>query len=109
MPTTVEETKTLTIEGTVVEMRPLKIKRLREFMKRFGDLTGVSDDNDASLGVIMDCCVIAMKQYNEELTSLDYLEENLDINEVYLIIEAASGIKMTDQGNPVAVETLGMS
>ena len=44
-----------------------------------------------------------MEQYSPELADSAVLEEILDMDEIYEIIEAAAGIKM-DQGNVQTVE-----
>ena len=110
VPTTVETTKTLNIDDKTIELRPLKIKRLREFMKEFDKITKVGSDNDKSLDVLLRCCSIAMKQYDPSLVDIDALEELLDISDVYLIVEAATGIRLGDgAGNPIAAAQGGTS
>ena len=97
MATTVNEKKTVTlIDGTKIEVRPLKISLLREFMKKFEGIAAVADDNDKSMNLLMECVQIAMRQYKPELADdLDVLEENLDLPTVYKIVEEASGITMS--------------
>lgn len=99
MATTVEKTKTIDIEGERIEMRPLKIKRLRVFMRKFDALKETGDDNDKSLDVMLELCAIAMEQHQPELADVERLEEILDIDDIYLIVEASSGIKLGDSGN----------
>lgn len=98
MATTVHEEKTVTlIDGTKVKVRPLKVSLLRPFMKTFEGLGKVQEDNDKSMTVLIDCVQIAMKQYKPELADdIAALEDNLDLPTVYEIIEAASGINLTD-------------
>ena len=100
MATTVYETDTITlIDGSVVEVRPLKISLLREFMKKFEGIAKVAEDNDKSMDLLMACVQIAMKQYKPELAAdAKALEENLDLPTVYKIVEAASGINVSDTG-----------
>jgi len=97
MATTVNEKKTVTlIDGTKVEVRPLKISLLREFMKRFEGIAAVAEDNDKSMNLLMECVQIAMRQYKPELADdKEGLEENLDLPTVYKIVEEASGINMS--------------
>ena len=96
MATTVNETKELTlIDGTTINVRPLKISLLRKFMKEFEKVAGVSNDNDKSMDVLMKCVQIAMEQYNPDLaTDLAKLEESLDLPTVYKIVEEAAGITL---------------
>lgn len=90
-------TKKITlIDGTSVDVRPLKISLLKPFMKRFQDLAGVSEDNDESMNVLLDCVEIAFKQYLKEDITREALEENIDLPTVYEVIDAASGIQLTD-------------
>jgi hypothetical protein len=98
MATTVHEERTVTlIDGTKVKVRPLKVSLLRPFMKSFEGLGAVQADNDKSMDVLVNCVQIAMKQYKPELADdLEKLEDLLDLPTVYEIIEAASGINLTD-------------
>jgi hypothetical protein len=91
--------KVTLIDGTTVEVRPLKISLLKPFMKRFADLAGVSEDNDQSMDVLLDCVEIAFKQYMKEEITREALEENIDLPTVYEVIDAASGIQLTDQAS----------
>jgi hypothetical protein len=93
MTTTINEKKTVTLmDGTEVEVRPLKISLLRDFMKQFETLASVAEDNEKSMNVLMECVQIAMKQYMPELAAdAKKLEENLDLPTVYKIVEEASG------------------
>lgn len=98
MATTVHEEKEITlIDGTKVKIRPLKISLLRQFMKKFEGLAEVQSDNDKSMTLLMECVQIAMKQYKPELgDNLEKLEEVLDLPTVYQIVEAASGVNLSD-------------
>ena len=98
MATTVHEERVVTlIDGTKVKVRPLKVSLLRPFMKSFEGLGAVQADNDKSMDVLVSCVQIAMKQYKPELAdNLEKLEDLLDLPTVYEIIEAASGINLTD-------------
>lgn len=103
MATTVNEKKVLTlIDGTQLEVRPLKISLLREFMKKFEQIAKVADNNDKSMDILMECVQIAMRQYNPELAvDAKTLEDNLDLPTVYKIVEEASGVNMTTINNIV--------
>ena len=66
-------------------------------LKKFESITEVSADNNKSMDVLMQCVQIAMKQYKPELAAdAKSLEETLDLPTVYKIVEAASGINMSD-------------
>jgi len=100
MATTVYEPKTVAlIDGTKVEVRPLKISLLREFTKKFEGIEAVADDNDKSMTILLECVQIAMKQYKPELAlDIKVLEDNIDLPTVYQIIEAASGTNLDASG-----------
>ena len=96
MTTTINEEKTITlIDGTTINVRPLKISLLRDFMKKFDAISAVADDNDKSMNLLMECVQIALKQYKPEIaTDVKALEELIDLPTVYQIVEEASGIKL---------------
>lgn len=98
MATTVNEEKTVTlIDGTKIKVRPLKISLLRPFMKKFDGVAAVAEDNEKSMDILMECIQIAMQQYKPEIAEdLAALEENMDLQMVYRIIEEASGVKLGD-------------
>jgi hypothetical protein len=98
MATTINEAKTVSlIDGTKIEVRPLKISLLRKFMAKFDEIAKVAEDNDKSMTVLVACVQIAMQQYKPELAEkVEELEELLDLPTVYKIVEEASGIKLGD-------------
>ena len=106
MATTKYEAEKLTlIDGTEIEVRPLKISLLRPFMKKFEGVAAVADDNEKSMTILVECVQIAMKQYKPELAEdAAKLEEVLDLPTVYKIVEAASGARLgTDLDNIGAI------
>jgi inhibitor of KinA sporulation pathway (predicted exonuclease) len=98
MATTINETTDIVlIDGTTISVRPLKISLLREFMKKFEGIAKVAEDNEKSMNLLMECVQIAMKQYKPELSGdIASLEDNIDLPTVYQIVEAASGVKLSD-------------
>jgi hypothetical protein len=104
MATAVYETIEIELlDGTQVKMRPLKISLLRDFMKKFAEISEVADDNDQSMDILLDCVQIAMKQYAPDLSvDRERLEDCIDLPSVYKVVEAASGIKFDDSGNLTA-------
>jgi hypothetical protein len=109
MATSVYETiEVELLDGTKVTMKPLKISLLRDFMKEFqkiSDIT-IAEDNVKSMDLLLDCAVIAMKQYNAELADKKKLEEIIDLPTVYKVIEVAAGIKLNDP-NALAAALVG--
>jgi len=98
MATTVNEEKTIKlIDGSEIKIRPLKISLLRDFMKKFEEISKVAEDNEKSMNLLMECVQIAMRQYKPEIAEdVKVLEENIDLPTVYKIVEEASGIKLAD-------------
>ena len=111
MATTVYETSEIELlDGTKIKVRPLKISLLREFMKKFEAIAKVADSNDKSMDILIDCVQIAMKQYSPDLAEdREKLEDNIDLPNVYKVVEAASGIKFDDSGNVTAAGIRGLN
>jgi hypothetical protein len=65
-------------------------------MERIGALSDVTEDNLASLDILLDCTEIALKQYKHEATR-EVIEETFDLPQIYRIIEGASGIVLDDR------------
>jgi hypothetical protein len=66
-------------------------------MKKFEEIATVSQDNEKSLVVLLECVNIALQQYKPELADdMEKLEEILDLPTVYKIIEAASGVNLQE-------------
>lgn len=93
MTTTINEAKTVKLlDGTEIEIRPLKISLLRKFMDKFSAISDVAEDNDKSITALLECVQIALQQFKPELaTDIKALEDNIDLPTVYAIIEEASG------------------
>jgi len=82
------------IDGTEIELVPLKIKYLREFMDTFQALKVTKNDQEAIL-VLSECARICMKQYYPSISkTISELEENIDLPTVYKVLEVAAGIKV---------------
>lgn len=97
MATVNEEKEIVLIDGTKLNIRPLKISLLRKFMAKFEEIQEVASDNEKSIGILMQCVQIAMNQYKPELAeNLEELEELLDLPTVYKIVEEASGVRLAD-------------
>jgi hypothetical protein len=66
-------------------------------MKKFEQVAAVAEDNEKSMTLLIECVQIAMEQYSPDLAKdLKSLEDILDLPTVYKVIEAASGVKLTD-------------
>lgn len=95
MATTVYETKNIyTISGQEIEVSPLKIKYLRQFMDAFDSIKQSKDDEE-SIKILSECVRIVMKQVYPELSkTIEDVEDNFDLPTIYQILDIAGGIKM---------------
>jgi hypothetical protein len=113
MATTVYKNKIIKlIDGTELDIVPLKIKYLREFMEAFEYVKTAKDDDEA-IDFLVECVRITMKQYypNINLTKSD-VEDSLDMPTIYTVLDISAGIKInqkseetvkdqaTDSGSP---------
>jgi hypothetical protein len=95
--TTHEPKKIKLIDGTEIEIKPLKISLLKPFTKKFQELAAVADDNDKSMDILIDCVMIAFQQFAPDYAEdRKKVEDNIDLPTVYQIIEVASGIQLAD-------------
>lgn len=103
MATKVFETETLELQdGSVVEIKPLNIKRLRKFMEIVKDLDGI--DEDEAVDLMIKACAIAIEPSDSALAAdTDRLEEALDVPTMWKILEVAGGVKMNDPNLAAAV------
>ena len=113
MATTVYKNKIIKlVDGTELDIVPLKIKYLREFMEAFEDVKTAKDDDEA-IDFLVECVRITMKQYYPDinLTKSD-IEDSLDMPTIYTVLDISAGIKInqkseetvkdqaTDSGSP---------
>lgn len=98
------------LDGSVITMKPLKISLLRDFMKHFEKISDpkIAEDNIKSMDLLLECAVIAMKQYKPELAEKEKLEELIDLPTIYKVVEVAAGIKMNDP-NALAAALAGQN
>jgi len=101
-------------DGKEVTLRPLPIGRLRRFMKAFEPFAEVKSDEDG-FKVFVNCAGIAIEhEFKGQFDSLkapvseqekgeflseeykEYLEEVLDLDTIYKIIEICGGMKLND-------------
>lgn len=82
------------LDGKEIEITPLKIKYLREFMEAFDGIKEAKDD-DASITTLIKCVQICMKQFYPEISkTIQDVEDNIDLPNLYDIIDIAAGIKI---------------
>lgn len=82
------------IDGTELEIVPLKIKYLREFMTAF-EQVHKSQDDDEAIEKLTECVKICMKQYYPEIQNT--VEDHVDLPTIYKILDVAAGIKINNK------------
>jgi hypothetical protein len=100
MATSIYKTKNIYLfDGTEIQIMPLKIKYLREFMDAFDKIKNTINDDEAMV-VLLECTRIAMKQYYPPISkSIEELEDNIDLPTVHEILELAANIKVGGESN----------
>lgn len=110
MATTVYDEEVIALQdGSEVVLRPLAIGRLRRFMKAWEGFKNVKDgDEDASLTIFVTCAGIAIEgSFSEKFDKTstkdgltpeyyEYLEDSLDMDTIYKILEVCGGLKLND-------------
>lgn len=100
-------------DGTEVTLKPATIKVLRKFMKMLNEMTSlgqpqkdengkdieVSDDDleDRSITMLLAMAGLLLeREIPEKVKQKGWLEDTLDIQTVYKIIEVCGGVKLND-------------
>jgi hypothetical protein len=95
MATKVYETKRIRlVDGTTITASPLKLKYLREFLSMFEFVKECKDDNEA-IEYLTYCALIAMQQYYPQISTLQEVEDSLDLPTIYEVLDIAAGIKIS--------------
>jgi hypothetical protein len=82
-----------TVYGKSIEVSPLKIKYMREFMDRF-DSVKLAQNEDEIIDILTECATISMKQFYPEVDTVEKFEDQFDLKTMYKVVEYAGGIKM---------------
>jgi|SRR5690606_11322013 len=106
-------------DGTAVTLRPMPIGRLRRFMKVWEGFDNVNDNEpDGGLDIFVACSGIALEKEladqfdgktkgdGDDVLSADYreyLEDVLDMDTIYEIMEICGGMKLNDPNLLAAV------
>jgi len=92
-------------DGTEIEISPLKIQYLREFMDAFNMIKETKTDDEAML-VLLECTRIAMKQYYPSISnSIASIEDNIDLPTMHEILDVAGNIKIgSDSDEEIKVQ-----
>ena len=108
MATRIYKSDTITLmDGEKIEIYPLKIKYLREFMEAF-HLIKQSENDLQSISYLSECARIAMQQYKPEIAkTIEDLEDNVDLPTIYKIINIGGGISVNGEAEePVKEQAL---
>lgn len=94
MPTKIYDIEEIElIDGTIIEISPLKIKYLREFMNAFESIKNTKTDEE-SIATLAECVRIAMKQYYPSIKTIEDLEDQIDLPTMYKVLDVCAGIKV---------------
>lgn len=97
MATQIYQTEIIeTISGIEIELKPLKIKYLRQFMDMFADAKNLSDNYEV-MDLFSKCAFIGMQQYFPSIKTIEHFEDEFGINEVYKILDIGAGIKINKE------------
>ena len=95
--------------GKELEIIPLKIRYLREFMEIFENIKEAKSD-DESIAVLVECVRICMKQYCPEISSTAKdIEDNFDMPTIYKILDSSAGIKINQKSEEPVKDQAGKS
>ena len=94
-------------DGTELEITPLKIKYLREFMDVFENIKEAKNDDEA-IAVLVECVRVCMKQYYPQISSTtEQVEDNIDMPTIYKILDTSAGIRINKKSQePVKDQAL---
>jgi hypothetical protein len=81
------------VDGTVIEVSPLKIKYMRQFMEMFDTIKTATTDEE-SISILSECVRVAMKQYHPSIKTIEDLEDSVDLPTIYKIIDVCAGVKI---------------
>ena len=81
-------------DGTELEIVPLKIKYLREFMQAFQNVK-VTKNDDEAIAALVECVRVCMKQYYPAISgSVEDVEDNIDMPTIYKVLDVSAGIRI---------------
>jgi hypothetical protein len=84
------------IDGTVLHIIPLKIIYLRDFMEEFESFSEISSEEEA-IDVLLKCGAISMRQYYPQIATKELLEDNIDMDTLYDLLDFSAGIKIKNK------------
>lgn len=85
-------------DGTTVELRPASIALLKKGQKALEKLAEVEESDD-TLNALIDVCIVLLKKQRPtwgDPENRELVEDLLDLDSVYKIIEVFLGVKLND-------------
>ncbi len=82
-------------DGNEVTLKPLNIKGLRKFMKKFKEIDKLKDD-DQVVDFLIDVGQLCLSSLHPEYADTDKYEDAVDMPTVHKIIEICGGVKLND-------------
>jgi len=98
MPKTVYQVEEIELQdGSVATLRPLNIKAMKAFQKTLEGLKTAETDEQAT-DIFVDLTAICLaKELPDLVADRDALEEALDIETIYRVLEICGGLKLNDE------------
>jgi hypothetical protein len=95
MATTIYKSEIIYLfDGTELEIVPLKIKYLREFMQAFENVK-VTKNDDEAIAALVECVRVCMKQYYPTISgTTDDVEDSIDMPTIYKVLDVSAGIRI---------------
>lgn len=82
-------------DGTEVTLKPLNIKNLRRFMKKFKEIDKLKED-DAVVDFLIEVGQLCLSSLYKEYEDTEKFEDAVDMPTVHKIIEICGGVKLND-------------
>lgn len=97
MATKIYESGTIEfVDGTKVNITPLKIIYLRDFMDEFSTFKNAQTEEE-TVDVLLRCGAITMKQYYPSITTSEELADYIDVDTLYDLLDLSAGIKLKNK------------
>ena len=108
MATTIYKSEIIYLfDGTELEIVPLKIKYLREFMQAFENVK-VTKNDDEAIAALVECVRVCMKQYYPSISgTVEDIEDSIDMPTIYKVLDISAGIRINKKSEePVKDQAL---
>lgn len=93
------------VDGTKLEISPLKLRYLIEFM----DIFKKAQEGQDLIDVLIECTKICMKQFYPSIKTIEDVENNIDMPTIYDIVFYTTGIKLGHRQKEEQEEKLEIS